>query len=305
MHDVITEIEKYITNFLEKPHEIFSNLPICPFVKEARLHHKIDYRIQILKDTKSMSEIIETFIDDKTKEVLFFVSPKIDSINEIEIEEITDQLTMKFYPNLQMFAFHPKSNFEMNGIYTRRTVYPGIIVQRDAEVYVKETKLRKTHYYDKLTRPMCDRTSKDECFYVSDCGKKGKGLFAKKSWKKGEDLFKLSGKMLSLDDASNFAIQISETEMIDSFPEFNDYILNHSCDPNCKVVFKNQLTMQAAKDITIGEELTWDYETTEENMIKFGCNFECHCGSNKCRQQIRGYAFCGRLPAWFRERLSR
>jgi hypothetical protein len=67
-------------------------------------------------------------------------------------------------------------------------------------------------------------------------------------------------------------------------------LLNHSCDPNLGVR-DNQLggfDFIALKEIAAGEELTWDYETTEYESIAVP---KCLCGSGRCRKQTVGFRY--------------
>lgn len=65
---------------------------------------------------------------------------------------------------------------------------------------------------------------------------------------------------------------------------------NHSCDPNS--YFKNINTIVALKDIEKGEELTYDYCTTDSFV--FPSEFDiympyinkCNCNSNICRGKV-------------------
>jgi uncharacterized protein len=61
-----------------------------------------------------------------------------------------------------------------------------------------------------------------------------------------------------------------------------DY-MNHSCDPN--VWFEADGSMTARRDIAAGEEITYDYATSESRA-----NFalQCRCSSPLCRETIRG-----------------
>lgn len=60
------------------------------------------------------------------------------------------------------------------------------------------------------------------------------------------------------------------------------YFFNHHCDPNSYL--DNEGNYIAKRDIKIGEEFTIDVEATMEKTIK---EFQCHCGSPKCRKIIR------------------
>lgn len=69
--------------------------------------------------------------------------------------------------------------------------------------------------------------------------------------------------------------------------DVDDYI-NHSCDPNLALLIKaDGVFFVALRDIKAGEEVTWDYETAEAELSN---PFECHCGAEKCRGKITGYA---------------
>jgi SET domain-containing protein len=57
---------------------------------------------------------------------------------------------------------------------------------------------------------------------------------------------------------------------------------NHSCDPNAGV--KGQIILVARRNIKAGEEICFDYDTTEIESVPFNCK----CGSNKCRKTIDG-----------------
>lgn len=60
------------------------------------------------------------------------------------------------------------------------------------------------------------------------------------------------------------------------------WFTNHSCDPNSG--FDKDGNLIAVRGISEGEEVVWDYSTTEHNP-KF--RMKCNCGSNKCRRVIR------------------
>jgi len=60
---------------------------------------------------------------------------------------------------------------------------------------------------------------------------------------------------------------------------------NHSCDPNVGV--KGQVIVLARRAIACGEELTFDYETTDVSPMPF----ECRCGVAECRGRIDGSAW--------------
>jgi len=65
-------------------------------------------------------------------------------------------------------------------------------------------------------------------------------------------------------------------------PEFPD-LLNHSCDPNTGV--KGQIMVVAMRDIMPGDELCFDYATTDGSQYD---EFNCACGSHLCRGKVTG-----------------
>ncbi|MFM8220276.1 MAG: SET domain-containing protein-lysine N-methyltransferase [Planctomycetaceae bacterium] len=67
-------------------------------------------------------------------------------------------------------------------------------------------------------------------------------------------------------------------------------LLNHSCQPNLAV--QGQIVLVARRAIEVGEELTYDYETTDTE----GMRFECQCGAPGCRGVIDGQAW--QRPEW-------
>eukprot|EP01087_Luapelamoeba_hula_P008221 TRINITY_DN2044_c0_g1_i4.p1 TRINITY_DN2044_c0_g1~~TRINITY_DN2044_c0_g1_i4.p1 ORF type:complete len:114 (-),score=24.57 TRINITY_DN2044_c0_g1_i4:92-433(-) len=65
---------------------------------------------------------------------------------------------------------------------------------------------------------------------------------------------------------------------------------NHSCEPN--VWFIGQDVIAARRDIKKGEELYYDYATSESNDFM---RLTCMCGEATCRREISGKDY--RLPA--------
>jgi SET domain-containing protein len=57
---------------------------------------------------------------------------------------------------------------------------------------------------------------------------------------------------------------------------------NHSCDPNIGV--QGQIVFVALRRIAIGEELTHDWATTDDD----DCSVACRCGAAACRGLITG-----------------
>lgn len=67
----------------------------------------------------------------------------------------------------------------------------------------------------------------------------------------------------------------------DGYPVWR--FLNHGCVPN--VALRGRAFVALAP-IRAGEEVTFDYDTTEWDMAS---PFRCHCGNVRCRGEVRGF----------------
>ena len=133
--------------------------------------------------------------------------------------------------------------------------------------------------------------------FVGDAGVKGCGLFAHELIR-GERISRFDGEIYDAEQCSklpssalDYAVQCAPTLWRDStrMARFS----NHSCDPNYGI--KNLFEIVAMRDINPGEEITWDYDMTENS----DWTMECRCGAEHCRGIVRGYLF---LPQEFRDR---
>ena len=128
---------------------------------------------------------------------------------------------------------------------------------------------------------------------VKETGKYGKGLFAKDDISKGEIIADWTdGKVYEAEKCSylpknikknprDYAIQFEEHKWINT-----DGIgrhINHSCNPNCGIKGKFQIVTM--KDIKKGEELTFDYEMTEDSDWRM----KCMCDAKNCRGIIGAF----------------
>lgn len=119
----------------------------------------------------------------------------------------------------------------------------------------------------------------------------GKGLFARKIIKKGSPLFHFNGQIGDDAHTNPKALQIDEDKFLESTAKFDDF-LNHSCEPNCYIDWQ-RLNLIALKDIQEGEELTYNYCTSDwddVNLIK-DCSFKCKCGSKNCIGEVKGFRY--------------
>lgn len=73
--------------------------------------------------------------------------------------------------------------------------------------------------------------------------------------------------------------------------------ISHSCDPNTGIRDNDHggFDFVALHDIGPGEELTWDYETSEYVSIAVP---QCLCESANCRKTVRGFRHRHSDPNW-------
>ena len=64
-----------------------------------------------------------------------------------------------------------------------------------------------------------------------------------------------------------------------------DNFLNHSCDPTCQGVIREDyaILLYARRDILPGQSITIDYEQFETDLVVQGVDFVCECGAETCR----------------------
>ena len=100
----------------------------------------------------------------------------------------------------------------------------------------------------------------------------------------GEVVFYLAGEIVGL--PTKYTIQLdADRHVLNDGSDWD--LMNHGCEPNVRIDVQSR-EMIAARDIAPGEELTFNYNTTEWSMTS---PFACGCGSPKCAGEIRGFRF--------------
>ncbi len=128
----------------------------------------------------------------------------------------------------------------------------------------------------------------------------GRGVFAKKFIPEGTRISEYMGERILKanlpDDLIHgrssliYVMNLNELYAIDGERGGNDArFINHSCNPNCEVLFFNNTPyIYAMQDLEEGEELSFDYyygvgdqkNLTEEQKREW---FPCHCSAENCR----------------------
>lgn len=135
---------------------------------------------------------------------------------------------------------------------------------------------------------------------IEDC-RFGKGVFARSIIRKGEEILRFSGPLISLEEALAKGerqcdpLQIGRRLYMDIGPP--GVLVNHSCAPNAGI--RNDVRLVAIMDIRAGEEIFYDYSTT---MNEDHWTLPCLCGSVLCRSSVGDFKY---LPLHTRRKYLR
>jgi hypothetical protein len=116
----------------------------------------------------------------------------------------------------------------------------------------------------------------------------GKGVFARERIEAGEVIAEFDGDIYPFthpgwtEDLLNHTIQFERYRFRDA--KGIARCLNHSCEPNCGI--KELFKIVAMRPIKPGEEVTFDYEMTEDSEW---WRMTCQCGTPSCRKLIGAY----------------
>lgn len=118
----------------------------------------------------------------------------------------------------------------------------------------------------------------------------GVGVFATRDIGTGETVLDINGSIqrhptrysiqVNLDEHVECHESLAADEMRSRFPW---RFLNHCCEPNASIVGR---TLVARRVIRNGEQITFDYTTTEAQMAE---PFDCRCGAERCLGRVSGF----------------
>ena len=111
-------------------------------------------------------------------------------------------------------------------------------------------------------------------------------LHALRPFAPGERVFSLEGRPVT--QPTRFTIQVGADAHLDPISERTSPwgYLNHGCDPNVAIDVPRRAIV-ARRPIATGEELRFDYNTTEWELAE---PFVCNCGSSRCVGVAMGFA---------------
>lgn len=119
---------------------------------------------------------------------------------------------------------------------------------------------------------------------------KGRALIANRDFKKGERILPLKGVIRKCSESTPDAVQLDADKFIDSDHRYAEDHINHGCRPTMYIDF-DEMSFNALSDIKKGEELTYNYLTTEYDLVRDGLDFDCKCGDKDCLGRVKGFRF--------------
>lgn len=130
------------------------------------------------------------------------------------------------------------------------------------------------------------RPERRVAFDVRETGNTGLGMFTPRAFLAGERVFVLRGtvrrwKSETAADAGRNENWFGIGKHLWIEPEAPFMFINHSCEPNLGV--RGERDFVALRDIAPGEELTFDYAITEDEIT---WRMDCQCGVASCRGTI-------------------
>jgi hypothetical protein len=164
--DVIDAVVKWSEEFIEKPHEIFGGLPVCPFARAARLKQTIRFEVRRfdLDDPLDPHGDILTLVGEFAEEsaaggleTLFVIHPdphqRLPDLLAF-VERLNARMAGGELRELQAFGAHPQSNFRVGNLYTRRSPYPSFQILSRGLLKKGSDSLLESSYYSGFTPEM-------------------------------------------------------------------------------------------------------------------------------------------------------
>jgi hypothetical protein len=155
---VIHLMVEYMKEFLEKPHPILGDMPLCPFARKARLEDRILYKVVRFgargdfHPNSPVMKIISEFCQEGRYEVLLVIHPEKQAITQFQLQEFIDSLNKQISDSgLVAFGGHPDEDFNIQDVYTRQEPFLNFTVQTKQLLKKASDSLLKTDYYKNWT----------------------------------------------------------------------------------------------------------------------------------------------------------
>ena len=150
-----------------------------------------------------------------------------------------------------------------------------------------DTRSTSNHLSPKLTVRLCN-------------DKIGQGVFAVEPVAAGEVVAVWGGRIVPEEEATalpaslrRYVVQVEDGQYLAPLERIDPAeLINHCCVPTCGL--RGQITLVALRAIQPGEEITFDYATTDSSPF---LEFDCACAKNPCRARVRADDW-QRCTAW-------
>jgi len=144
LEQVKKDIEQWVIDFLEVPHESLGGLPACPYARRARLDRTYDVRLgnDLYTDLVSLSSM------NGWQVIIFAYDP---STYESDLfSRLVNDANMNFLLNQDLICLedHPKEREIVNGLCMNQGTYALAMVQSLSELNEKASSIAKTGFYD-------------------------------------------------------------------------------------------------------------------------------------------------------------
>ena len=148
---MILETEEYF-NYLEKPNKVFSDMPVCPFLKPERLSDRL--MVRVWKPTvNSLNHLFQEFFESKYSSALFICRDTKD-IKWEDVSRKSYQKTIQGFlkpTKYKALCFSPYEEWSAGGEETRKkSPYFLINVATKKELGKAHKGLLKTKYFEKF-----------------------------------------------------------------------------------------------------------------------------------------------------------
>jgi hypothetical protein len=105
--------------------------------------------------------LLREFLGDPSHETLFVIHPEPTAFGAPELESFVARLNDRLAADeaacgLQVFEAHPRSEFRVGNVYTRRSPFPSFQALRRSLLKSASDSLLGSHYYDQFTPQMLE-----------------------------------------------------------------------------------------------------------------------------------------------------
>lgn len=151
--------------------------------------------------------------------------------------------------------------------------------------------------------PPVKTTKRTKPYIVRSSPIHGRGVFATRTIRKGEEIIEYRGQRTTWEIGSDrqgrdpadpyhtFLFELDDGRVIDASVRGNAARwINHSCDPNCEALEDDdgRVFIHARRTIRTGDELAYDYRLHIEGRITKAMQaaYACRCGAGRCRGSL-------------------